>query len=158
MLQGVELDKVSSSVPSMRSDCGLRVGRDDPISSAPQGRSNIKLVEVGLFLKSERDKRKRFPLSRVHDSESGKRRQENDQKLRESATHVEMCLPPGCLELSCKVIRGLGNGLHDCPKSGFPVSNEDCKPEKDRRSGRFATDQQRDAYRSILSTRGKCKS
>lgn len=82
MLQSVKSDKVSSSVPRKRYRCGLRVGRDDPVSSAPQGRSNVKLVEVGLLLKSERDKRKRFPLSRVHDSESDKRRHENDQRRR----------------------------------------------------------------------------
>lgn len=56
--------------------CYSRVSRNDPVSTASQGRSDIVLVEVVLSLQPESHKGQRLALSGVHDRESIKRAQE----------------------------------------------------------------------------------
>jgi hypothetical protein len=107
--------------------CYSRVSRNDPVSTASQGRSNIVLVEVVLSLQPESHKRQRLALSGVHDREPIKRSPRRLIRLTFAALsqYALRHAPSGGLELGSKVVASLGDRLHDGPKARFSVADQD---------------------------------
>lgn len=109
--------------------CYSRVSRNDPVSTASQGRSDVVLVEMVLSLQPKSDKRQRLALSRVHNREPIKRSPRRLIRLTFAALsqYTLRHAPSGGLELSSKVVASLGDGLHDGPKARFSIADQDCE-------------------------------